>query len=579
MDFTKYQLTDKQLKGEQPIAEAVAAPVWNRLEVSPRNADNTSAFKAEIWDALWMLTRQWQLGEFIGDDAGSLAFTNLSVQCNYLGVPGDQPLEAMVEQQPVFDNTSGRAVNLQWRLQIAYYWLKLLDKNGLSAEAGYFINHPGYQVKLPADVGQERDAVQADALAKGKCFDGWAFYNDPNRFDNAGPQAAAMKDLFKKLQAWYARHIQQPQGNNHHWQPGNLEYRFNSTLPVKSLTGNTVKTYELGTKEYYQGRLDWYNFGIQRTTAAGNAAKPADTIDYPDASGRNLIPGPVSFDGMPEKRYWAIEDAHTNFAAVQPDKLDLGKMALIEFALIYGNDWNLVPLKAPVGSFLQVKRLEVTDSFGKRTTIPFMGDSLQSTWDNFRFFTLDNATPDPLPGVLLPPAVGMLQHGKPVEEVVFIRDEVANLVWGIETIVPGLLGNGISGREAGAIAQPQPQGSALAYQDQTTVPRNWIPFIAVQHPNVASKIVLRRGSMLDGANQRIRPYTALLRNGIDASDNQVASYDIDENEIGREGTVVRKSYQRTRWTNGEVCLWLGVQKTAGKGEGSSALKFDQLVYK
>jgi hypothetical protein len=580
MDFSKYTLSEKQLKGEISIAEASSAPVWNRLEVSPRNADSSSAFKAEIWDALWMLTRQWQLGEFIGDDAGSLAFTNLTMHCNYLDAPSNVPLETLVEQQPVFYNTSTRAINLQLRLQMGYYWLKLLSKNGLGNHAASFINNANYKIKLPADLA-EREAAQVSALATGRGFDGFAFYSDQRRFDNAGAQADKFKELFKKLQAWYDRHIKQPQANANQWQPDNMEYRFNSKLTVKSLTGNTFKDYELGTKEYYQGRLDWYNFEVQRVDAANarTGAKATTTLTYPDAAGRNLIPGPVSFDGMPEKRYWSIEDAHTNFAAVKPDKLDLGKMALIEFALIYGGDWHLVPVKAPVGSFLQVKQLEVVDSFGKKTNIPFMGDSLQSTWDQWQFFALNNATADKLPGLLLPPAVGAMQHSKPLEEVVLIRDEVANLIWGIETIVPGVMGNGVPGREVGTQEQKRSNGTVLTYQAQTTVPKNWIPFIAVQHPTIPTRVVVRRGSMLDENNQRIRPYTALLRKGIDSTGAQTASYDIDENEIGREGAILRKTYQRTRWTNGEVYVWLGIQKTAGKGEGNSALKFDQLVFK
>ncbi len=581
MDFSKYLLSEKHLTGQISIADAASAPVWNRLEVSPRNSDDSSAFKAQVWDALWMLTRQWQLGEFIGDDAGSLAFTNLSMNCNYLNTPLNIPLETLVEQQPVFENTSNRAINLQLRLQMGYYWLKLLAKNGLAGEANSFINNAAYQVTLPAEVTQERDAVQVNTLMNGKCFDGWLFYNDTKRFDNAGQHEVKMKDLFKKMQAWYQRHIKQPQENTNQWQPGNLEYKFSTKMPVKSLTANTFKDYELGTKEYYQGRLDWYNFEIQRVDPINASAvtTPPTTITYPDPKGRNLIPGPVSFDGMPEKRYWAIEDAHTKFAAVKPDKLDLGKMALIEFALIYSNDWHLVPVKLPIGSFLQVKQLEVIDSFGKKTSIPFTGDSLQNTWDQFQFFALNNITADKLPGLLLPPAVGMVQHSKPLEEVVLIRDEVANLIWGIETIIPDALGNSTPGREIGTQEQKRSNGTVLTYQAQTTVPKNWIPFIAVQHPAIATRVVVRRGSMLDENNQRIRPYTALLRKGIDNANNQTSSYDIDENEVGREGVIIRKSFQRTRWTNGEVYVWLSIHKTAGKGEGNSALEFDQLAFK
>ena len=44
---------------------------WNRLEGRPRTHDFDRALKAEVRDALFMLTKQWQMGEFVGDDAAS----------------------------------------------------------------------------------------------------------------------------------------------------------------------------------------------------------------------------------------------------------------------------------------------------------------------------------------------------------------------------------------------------------------------------------------------------------------------------------------------------------------------------
>ena len=43
--------------------------MWNRLEGRPRQHDFDRALKAEVRDALWMLTKQWQMGELTGDDA------------------------------------------------------------------------------------------------------------------------------------------------------------------------------------------------------------------------------------------------------------------------------------------------------------------------------------------------------------------------------------------------------------------------------------------------------------------------------------------------------------------------------
>ncbi len=44
---------------------------YNRLESRPRTDNFARALRAEVRDALWMLCKQWQMGEFAGDDAGS----------------------------------------------------------------------------------------------------------------------------------------------------------------------------------------------------------------------------------------------------------------------------------------------------------------------------------------------------------------------------------------------------------------------------------------------------------------------------------------------------------------------------
>ena len=83
-----------------------AITVWNRLEGRPRTPEFDRALRAEVRDALWMLTRQWQLGEFRGDDAGSPVVARLHLATTQLTryrpgehdpqpMPTDAPLEAV----------------------------------------------------------------------------------------------------------------------------------------------------------------------------------------------------------------------------------------------------------------------------------------------------------------------------------------------------------------------------------------------------------------------------------------------------------------------------------------------------
>ena len=53
----------------------------------------------------------------------------------------------------------------------------------------------------------------------------------------------------------------------------------------------------------------------------------------------------------------------------------------------------------------------------------------------------------------------------------------------------------------------------------------------------------------------------------------VAIYD-EEFSVPRSGVKVQLTGQRMRWNDGKTYVWLGGKVTAGRGEGSSGLRFD-----
>src|ERR1043166_275160 len=86
--------------------------VWNRLEGRPRTTSFERALRAEVRDALWMLAKQWQMGEFRGDDAGSPVSARVCIStakiARFQAAQGEvqtldlnQPLEAVVERRPL----------------------------------------------------------------------------------------------------------------------------------------------------------------------------------------------------------------------------------------------------------------------------------------------------------------------------------------------------------------------------------------------------------------------------------------------------------------------------------------------
>ena len=50
---------------------ARGTPSWTRLEPQSVSGDPRPGLEARVHDPLWLLCRQWQLGELEGEDAGS----------------------------------------------------------------------------------------------------------------------------------------------------------------------------------------------------------------------------------------------------------------------------------------------------------------------------------------------------------------------------------------------------------------------------------------------------------------------------------------------------------------------------
>src|SRR5437899_1070771 len=114
-----------------------AITTWNRLEARPRSQNFERALRAEIRDALWMLTKQWQMGEFRGSDAGSPVFAKLQVDTTQLTkyrpaglatqqFEADVPLEAKVEQRTVALAAARRPIGLDLRLVMGRQWLAMI---------------------------------------------------------------------------------------------------------------------------------------------------------------------------------------------------------------------------------------------------------------------------------------------------------------------------------------------------------------------------------------------------------------------------------------------------------------------
>src|SRR6478735_1211571 len=92
---------------------------WNRIEPSPRSDSLVRGLEAAVRDPAWFLARQWQIGEFQGEDAGSAStVTGWQAGSGDMNAYAlDAPLEALVEAENVIPDWS-LSVELGQRLAL-----------------------------------------------------------------------------------------------------------------------------------------------------------------------------------------------------------------------------------------------------------------------------------------------------------------------------------------------------------------------------------------------------------------------------------------------------------------------------
>lgn len=607
-----------------PIVYKPTITLWNRLEGRPRTEDFSRAIKAEVRDSLWMLSKQWQMGELMGDDAGSAIFAKTHIKTTALAkyqatmdgpvipMEKDVPLEAKVEQQAIPFQQGQQKISLDLRLLMGRHWFKLLKKNGFDLRNKYMDEYgfDSIDPDLASDIqiSAHQEVWQQFASIANRCIDGYRFYSDIKQAgalasDKVTPPAGRedeLNNLGKRFIKWFEGLFYQPKNEeNLSWKPQKLEYQFACSAPE----GKQEKVFK--ADEYYHGHLDWYNLDIHNDRE--KLAEPGMTTPaFEDALTLSFLPSPITFPGMPHRRWWMFEDWRTDLGKINPDTTDINQLMLLDFGLNYANDWLMLPLTLPVGSVANVKGLMVTNVFGENIWVePAKPDNVPEAkqWGMFHLNKRGNMN-EPLDlSLLLLPTAQKVQEGKPIEEAYLLRDEVANIVWGVESLIPLATGKSKRGKEAGLelrakyqqlldkaqagdppIAQPLLQNEAnIKYQLVNTVPEHWIPFIPVHKGHDNREIQLQRSAMPrvlerlepETKPDKIEPRTSILREGL----NKGKVYFIHEEEVPRAGIRIHRSFQRTRWYNGRVFTWLGFKKSVGRGEGHSGLAFDQIIPK
>ncbi len=584
---------------------------WTRLETRCREADMRSSLGARVFDPLWLLSRQWQIGEFQGEDTGTpvqarvRADTALLSRCHLGELPADtrtladaydpqtMPLEVMVERQRVRADSSQDASTLRLRVEAGLHFLRMLESQPTSENyRAAFVAHFALQPQDPQALKTaDEQTLRFVQTMVGRAPDGRrlekAFRSGTGQTmlepalgiavdDRAEVELTAMRWL-----AWYDALFSEPTPDSPDaWIPPRMEYAM--SVAARLSTEPTAER-PLTAAEFYEGNLDWSSFDLDLEVNLGTANDRSFR-----AVTETTVPAPVTFRGAPAPRFWEFEDARIGYGLLPVGPTDLAQLLMIEYASSYGNDWFVVPLTLPVGSLTSVSSLVVTDSFGVRTLLRPIGDRKlpRPHWSMYQLAYLRRAGADTLPGTepnlfFLAPALGRSLEGAAVEDVLFMRDEMANLAWAIERNIESPIEQpmpradtsppGEDGTEEAA--QPvDPDGAPARYLLSSTVPAHWIPLLPVQLEPEPQKVVsrLKRGAVLqpDGSQKVHRAQGRILN-----QDSDLLLYD---EEVPREGVHVTRHYQMARWIDGTTWAWLAHRKRVGRGEGSSGLRFDRV---
>lgn len=556
---------------------SVSTTTWHRLEPRVRGGDAAIGLRAAVHDPLWLLGRQWQMGELLGEDAAFPVAVRVETDEHPLSRfrPGDAgnagidydpaatPLEVMVEREPATAPTLRQRLDAWTRLR------SLLHAAGLDAAAASVgAAHP---LPAPRVAGDAADA-RLRLLAGADAADGLAI-----AAALAANVGAVPADIAATFLAWVR--AQTPAGAGDCWLVDRLEYRF--AVAASTAAGEVV----LAAPEYTGGRLDWHDLDVDADPSHALAAPAVDVKSTITIT--HLLPTRVSFPGMPAERFWEFEDAPVNLGAVSAAAEDLGRLVTVEFATVFGNDWWQVPVPANFGTFVGVRSLIVRDSFGDQVLIEptALAASARATapWRMFRQSDAQLAAgAGPAPDLLLlAPVIAGALEGAPIEELLLLRDEMANLAWAVERVVEGADGRPRNraieyGSRLTAAPAPSLQSPAqLVYVLQTAVPEHWIPLVPVRDPanrNVASAIVLQRGSLLtqDGTMRPITAQGVLLA-------PEVSPWYFHEEEVPSAGLRIARVPAVARWLDGTPHAWVSRRVSAGAGEGSSGLRFDIAV--
>ncbi len=527
-----------------------------RVEPVCRGGDPGRGLAATVQDPLWMLARQVQFGELAGVDAGTptqVAFQQTTTLFDGWKPEGGTALPYSPQSDVIEALVAGEAAGP------SHSTLDRLEAGRALASAVT----PAVAVLLrsafPLPVADEAPrllkraaSLFADGLAVAAAFTGAAGATDAAlgaalKLQTA--DASASRADLAEFVRWCAITFGTAPAC---WVPERFSRRFDLAVAGRSV---------LTAPGHDRERVDWHDFDAV-SPSAGSATPGAAKI-----AARIRVPTNISFPGQPRDRFWEFEDATLSLARIDATTSDLGRLALVEFSTIYGNDWFTFPLPVTYGSLQVVSDLVVRDTFG---TFELIAPAADAQWVMYRpgGGQLDESTLA-LPSVTVSPLAGDV-----VEEVRFLRDDMAGLVWAVEQIVTDSDGTRHDLHEEYLHTVDQvanvKANTDVAYRLMTDVPVHWVPFIPVRQAGSSRQVAL-----VEAVLPRPDSFGDLVSTAPRSSVLQeLKGLVVPEEEVPSAGVVVRRRWFLARSADGGRHAWAARSVTSGRGEGSSGLRFD-----
>jgi len=488
--------------------------IVRRLEPLPLARDLDRGFAAEIGDPVWLLGRQWQMGEHQGENASSAVLVDAQVVHAPLGPidarpggdPASVPGEAFIEGEPDDWWTPRRRIEVGRRCTPAL--------------AG---PHPELHFQ---DLPPPYDRFNASAGAPGE-IDG--------RLAWIRRAALGLPDaLFVDVPAFRASG----------WRPPELAYDV--SIPVGG--GRLLVQGHRG------GELDWWSAEL---------VGPSDSVETTSAT---AVPTRLTFPGAPQPRWWQIEDHAVDIAGFAPDAAHLGTMFLIDLICGHSNDWLVFPVAAVAASVVGLRKVTITDGFGRSY------DAAPPTdWALQRVSAPANSAFGPAP-LLVPLGAVTPLTGDDIVEVVVGVDEEANVLWAVERRVAGVTRVVEADELPAPRTQPvdvTPSGS-VDYQPSSPLPKGWFPY-TLSEPwvrFVPHRLADLRSEVPTPLPPPASPFLT------DDRGREPAYFELAPRAIPSSGLRLTRRFVLARAIDGQPVLWQRRRAIALTGPPGKPLLFD-----